>query len=161
MKEIQLTQDQVSLVDDEDYEYLNQWKWSAHYSPSVSSYYAVRNSSRTTGKALIYMHRVITKAIKGLQCDHINHNTLDNRKENLRVCSVSQNHQNKDKYKNNKSGYKGVSRHGLKWRAQLVVNGVFYLQESFENKEDAARAYDKAAKQYHGEFAYLNFPENQ
>lgn len=157
MKTIELTQGQVALVDDEDYEYLNQWNWHAQYSPSMNSYYAVRDSSRKSGKrASIRMNRVIMDVDSSFDVDHKNHNTLDNQKENLRICSKSQNMYNKNTYKNNSSGYKGVSLHGKKWRAKITVNKNTINLGSYDTKEEAVIMYDNAAREYHGEFAKTN-----
>ena len=70
-----------------------------------------------------YLHRFVLKAKKGENVDHINGNKLDNRKENLRKCTRSQNFANRKKYTNNTSGYKGVSKHGNKWQADIQING--------------------------------------
>lgn len=92
------------------------------------------------------------------QVDHINGDGLDNRKSNLRICNGSQNRCNKGKPKNNTSGYKGVTWHtpNKKWVAQIAVNGKHSYIGSFKTKEEAAKAYNKKAKELHGEFARLN-----
>ena len=115
------------------------------------------------------MHREITNAPKGMQVDHINGNTLDNRKENLRVCTRSQNMMNRGKQNNNKSGYKGVSYMKKKdpnyeypkpWRAQIKcpTNQKVIHLGCYKYPEQAARAYDKKAIELFGEYAQLNFP---
>ena len=109
MKEIQLTQGKVALVDDEDYEYLNQWKWYANEWKG-GKLYAVRNV-RKNKQYIGYesMHRLLSSnKDKKLVTDHINGNTLDNRKSNLRICTISENTKNRQIQKNNKSGFKGV-----------------------------------------------------
>lgn len=95
----------------------------------------------------------------GFWVDHINGDTLDNRRSNLRLCTVSGNNHNRMKSKNNTSGYKGVSwlKQNQKWRAYIKVNSKDKHLGCYLDKEDAARAYDKAAKEYFGEFARLNF----
>jgi hypothetical protein len=106
------------------------------------------------------MHRQIANPPDGKEVDHINGVTLDNRRENLRVCSHSQNmHNRRLRQKNNKSGYKGV--HWLartkRWVAEIRVNGKSRHLGYFTEKTDAARAYDTAAAECFGEFAHLNF----
>jgi len=94
MKEIELTQGQVAIVDDEDFEYLSQWKWRASWHENNKSFYAAR-ADRSTGKyKTIYMHRLIMQTESGLECDHIFHNTLDNRKSVLRNVTRSENQRN-------------------------------------------------------------------
>jgi hypothetical protein len=95
------------------------------------------------------------------EIDHRNRNATDNRWVNLRRATVSQNNANKGLQKNNKSGFKGVYKESDsgKWRAVLKFNKTTIHLGRFEVAEEAARAYDKAAKEHHGEFAFLNFPE--
>jgi hypothetical protein len=93
--------------------------------------------------------------------DHINHDRLDNRKENLRVCIQADNNLNKSKYKNNTSGYKGVVKHPSQnlWQAQVKHRGKIYKSKYFNTKEEAARAYNELAMKHHGEFACPNTVE--
>jgi hypothetical protein len=102
MKKIQLTKNKYALVDDEDYEELNKYNWYYSYQG-----YAVRTNHRLN--KCIYMHRIIMNPLDYKQVDHINHNKLDNRKENLRICDRFQNLQNSKIRLDNKSGIKGVS----------------------------------------------------
>lgn len=134
MKKIKLTQGKYALVDDEWYEYLNQFKW-CYYAGG----YAARQTQKRRKKRTIYMHRQIADTPPGLDTDHINGDKLDNRSENLRVIS---HHDNLRSYmkldKRNRSGYRGVSRtRSGKWRAR--VGRKVYLG-SFETPEDAAKA---------------------
>lgn len=99
MKKIKLTKGQFALVDNEDFEYLNQFNWTSH-----TAGYAVGH----VNKKLIFMHRLINKTPKGFETDHINRNKLDNRKSNLRSVTQAQNRFNTGLQKNNTSGYKGV-----------------------------------------------------
>jgi hypothetical protein len=153
MKEIQLTKGKKALVDDVDYEYLSQWKWH------VGSHgYAVRTSSDAS-KRKILMHRVIMQTSEKMEADHISGDKLDNRRSNLRHADSSQNKMNKGPQCNNKSGYKGVCWHSQKekWHAQIKCRDVKKSLGLHLSSEDAARAYDRAAIEYFGEFAYLNF----
>ncbi len=149
MKEILLTQGKVAIVDDEDFEWLNQWKWCAKKGPNTS--YAKRATQ-------LYMHRLILSAEKGMFVDHINGNGLDNRRENLRVCTHAENMRNSKLSIKNTSGYKGVywcKKRSL-WIANIQNNGKVKNLGGFKIKELAARAYNEAAHNFHGEFARLN-----
>jgi hypothetical protein len=105
------------------------------------------------------MHRVIMKTPEEMDTDHINHDQLDNRRENLRICTRSENKRNSVAYKTNTSGFKGVtfSRHTNKWQAQIKVGDLEKYLGYFSKLEAAAHAYDDAAKKYYGDFAKLNF----
>lgn len=109
MIEIPLTQGQVALVDDEDFELVSQYKWCAGWDPTSHSFYAQARAPTQNGKQVtIRMHRLIMNAKPGEQVDHIHHKTLDNRKSELRVCSRNQNQHNSFRHTDNSSGYKGV-----------------------------------------------------
>jgi hypothetical protein len=152
MREIELTQGKSALVDENEFKYLNQWKW--HYSNG----YAVRHNSelyKETGlRRLVRMHRVITSAPDDMHVDHINGNKLDNRKHNLRVCTKGQNNTNVDKRKKNK--YRGVQFLDGKYRAKIGVDGRQVPLGSFDTEKEAAIAYNRAALRFHGDFAILN-----
>lgn len=139
--------DKFAIIDDEDFDLLNQYKWriDAHG-------YAV------TGKKNIFMHRMIMRAKKGQIIDHINHDTLDNRKINLRFCVSVENSRNRQLNKNNSSGYKGVSLHKMcgKWQARIKLPNKRKSLGLFSDRVEAAKAYNKAAKLYYGEYAYTN-----
>lgn len=154
MKKIKLTRGQVALVDDEDFESLNKFKWHVRASKNTDNYYAVRHDKLK----MISMARQIQKAPKGLVVDHINGVTLDNQRKNLRICTQSQNMMNRCKYKTNNSGFKGVSwgKASKKWRAQINVSGKKIHLGHFKNKEDAYQAYCGACIKYHGEYANRN-----
>lgn len=157
MKEMPLTQGQVALVGDEDYEFLSRWKWGLKSSGKQK--YAVRVECLPRRRA-IGMHNAIMMPPDGYVVDHINGNGLDNRRENLRVCTAAENRRNSRRYSNNKSGYKGVSwsSEKCKYRACLYINGNRKFLGYFLLPEKAALAYDEAARFYFGEYANLNFP---
>lgn len=157
MKKIKLTKGQYTIVDDEDFEWLNSYTWYAAFQYSNGKYFA---ESHTCGKAKCLstrkMHRIITNAPHGMEVDHINGNSLDNRKSNLRVCSKSENMMNRDAPAHNKCGYKGVHRNGKRWRARIIVSGTIIELGYHDSPEEAAHAYNLAAPKYHGKFAKLN-----
>lgn len=162
MKKIPLTRGKFALVDDEDFEWLNQWKWRVGARRNRSTIYAVRAGRKAELKCTYFMHRIVTDCPDGLQVDHINHDGLDNRRENLRVCTRNGNQWNRRKTKARVSSiYKGVCsfKKTKKWRALIKINGKKIYLGLFKQEIDAAKAYDTAAKKYFGEFAYLNFPE--
>ena len=155
MKEIILSSGDVCLVDDNDYDFVNQWRWK----PIKSNIYAGRNVRGTGGKkwGCVLMHRLITDAVAGQQVDHINHMTLDNRSENLRLCDQAQNNANSKGCLKRASKYKGVSRNGSGWIARIKKNGVCTRLGTYKDEEAAARAYDAKALEFYGDFAYTNF----
>lgn len=156
-KEIKLTQGKFALVDDEDFEWLNQWKW--HVIKGKSGMLYAERSIRNNGKRINFlMHREIIKTPKGMNTDHENRNGLDNRRDNLRYCTKSQNAMNTEKNKDNKSGYKGVGWHKLsqKWRARITVKGKEKYLGLFDAPQEAAIIYNKKAIELFGEFARLN-----
>jgi hypothetical protein len=144
-----------AIVDPEDYQKLAGHNWLLCKNDS-KNYYAVR----LEGNNLVRMHRVIMNAPKGKIVDHRNHEGLDNTKRNLRFATHSQNVCNSRRTKKGSSKYRGVSwiTRYKKWRAYIYYDGKYKCLGYFDNEEDAARAYDEAAKIYHGEFAMLNFP---
>ncbi len=166
MKLIPLTLGKFAMVDDEDYEWLNQWKWHAHYNRHGHYPYAQRvfivNKKLTWrwrgNQQIIFMHRVILNTPAGLFTDHIDRNTLNNQRKNLRICSTSQNSMNSKMKKNNTSGFKGVDFHkrNKRWRVTIQLNEKRYFIGNFKNKIEAAQSYNEAALKYHGEFACLN-----
>lgn len=153
MKEIQLTRGKVALVDDEDFEWLNQWKWH------VSKYgYAMRHFILQDGKRTKkYMHRQILELEKGdgKFVDHIDGNILNFCRSNLRICSKPENNRNQCIRKNNTSGFKGVCWHkaSRKWMAHITGNGNYQYLGLFHTPEAAYAAYCEAALKQHGEFA--------
>jgi AP2 domain. len=153
MKLIPLTQGLFAKVDDGWFEELNQYKWYAH--KNGSTYYA----EREVAGGPVFMHRVIMNTPKDLVVDHIDHNGLNCLEENMRNCTRQQNRMNL--LPHGKSKYLGVSYHTTKGytyiKASIRHDGVTRHIGLFPTEEDAARAYDEKAKEYHGEFANLNF----
>lgn len=152
MQKIPLTQGKVAIVDDEDFELLNQYKWVAHW--NGRNWYA-RGSN---GKPQLYMHRFILKARRGRWVDHINSNGLDNRRSNIRTCSPVQNNQNQRIKVGGTSKYKGVSYDKInkKWRASINVKKRFINLGRFKTEIEAATAYNRAAKRHFHQFAHIN-----
>lgn len=160
MKQIKLTQGQVAIVDDWWFDELNRYKWQAFWNVYTNSFYA-RRQDFFNKQNKIHMHAVIARTPKGMVTDHINHDTLDNREENLRVCTASQNMMNSDKRIGNTSGYKGVFKNGSGWMARIRAGGEMQYLGTYRAPEEAARAYDVAAKRLHGEFAVFNFSDKK
>lgn len=151
---IPLTQGQFAKVDAEDFERLSKYKWRAYWNPRAKSFYAVRWSPRNHyERRLIYMSREILNAQSGVQVDHIFHDTLDNRKSQLRPCTQTENSRNHRTARRNKSGLKGVTSDGNRWRATIRVNGLQKHLGSFKTPEQAHEAYKNAALEMHGKFA--------
>lgn len=155
MKTIQLQRGLVAIVDDEDFKMVSEFKWWAggHKKRLYShGYYRKSYNSRLTQ----YMHRLVMKAPRGMDVDHINHNTLDNRKSNLRLATRSQTNQNRIGTKRYKGVYFDRDRKGKRWRANIkIFKRVKYLGR-YATAAEAATAYNKAAIKEFGEFAYLN-----
>ncbi len=155
-REIPLTRGRVALVDDEDYIRLSPYKWYA----TTAGYAATRSDPDHPGRHH-YMHRVIMQARRGQIVDHINGDTLDNRRANLRFVTQTQNLQNSRPNRRTRSGYKGVNWnkvHGW-WEACIQVNGVRHHLGTFDDPLIAAKAYDAAARTFFGPYAWPNFPD--
>jgi hypothetical protein len=152
MKEIKLTQNKVALIDDEDFERINQYKWYAQ--KQKNNFYARRWIRVGKYKQLaIRMHREIINAPKGSDVDHIDHNGLNNQRSNLRVCSRSQNLMNL----NLNNGYKCVYLLSSgRYKCQIHYNKINYYYGTYDTPEEAALVYNKKAKELFGEFANLN-----
>ena len=143
MKLIPLTQGQFAKVDDDNYEELIKYNWSAHYSAFIKNYYCTRSVIDENGKKItLRMHSQILGDCKGYIVDHINHNPLDNRKENLRKVTYKENNKNSSLSKRNKSGFNGVYfvLSIKKWRALIRVDGKLLNLGLFKNKNDAINA---------------------
>jgi hypothetical protein len=146
-KQIPLTQGKVALVDDEDYERLNSFKWCAQ--KSRNTYYAIRSVKNNGKNHTIRMHLMLIDVPKDMNTDHINNNGLDNRKENLRVVTIRENQQNRIASINKTSKYVGVSwnTRDKRWRAQIYHNGVHRDLGNYKDEEDAHEAYLKACEE--------------
>lgn len=150
MARIELTQGQTALVDDEDYEYVSQWKW--HARRDGNTFYAVRRPYKG-GKQqkIVYMHKIVAQrlGIKGI-ADHINGNGVDNRRSNLRQATNKQNIENQRLQRCNKSGHRGVCwfKRDSKWQASIKHNGRNIHLGRFDSIEDAVSARRKAEKKY-------------
>lgn len=158
MKEIRLTQDQVTLVDDEDYEWLSKHKWYAQWGRYTYRAYRMKENRAVS------MSVVIMQPPQGMEVDHVNGVTLDNRRINLRIATSSQNKMNRGGNHKSTSRFKGVSYYTDRdsWVAQIKPPGAKckYLG-AFSNEEEAARAYDTVARELYGKYAFLNFPQEK
>jgi hypothetical protein len=163
VKRIELTQGKVALVDDEDYEWLSKWSWCYFKYPKASTGYASRTDRSGGKQRKVLMHREILHAGEGEIVDHRDMDGCNNVRSNLRLASKSQNNANRYRQKNTVSRYKGLFRSGRKrpWGAQITVDGRRIRIGYFDTEEEAAMAYDAAARKYFGEFARLNFPDRQ
>jgi AP2 domain len=158
MKEILLTQGKVALVDDGDYEWLNQWKWCAQL--SGHTYYAIRTDCSGDRRRLIRMHRLIMGEPPGLDVHHVDDDGLHDYRANLLIVTRSQHKSIGRKRRGCSSIYKGISwnKGAKRWEARIKHLGVYLYLGLFDTEEAAARAYDKAARELRGERARLNFP---
>lgn len=158
---IPLTRGHYAIVDEVDYAWLMQYKWRAQKVPH--GYYAMWAYLAPDGKIKhVAMHKLIHPASPGKTTDHKSRCPLDNRRKNLRDASRQQQNWNKSGWKKgNKAGYKGVSRERSWWLASIRINGKRIRLGQFKDADliEAARAYDRAAHEYFGEFACVNFPD--
>jgi hypothetical protein len=156
MKTIPLTQGKVAIVSNKDYKRMMEYKWCAAFD-SNGNWRAVRHSSMKDGKRkTIYMHREIKNAPDGMQVDHRNHGTLDNRRSNLRICTGSQNLQNKRVQSNNISGVAGVCwcKRNKKWVAQIRIDKRRKHLGYYDDLKCAIVARYAAERKYFGKFRY-------
>lgn len=152
---IPLPNGRFTIVDSSDYEWLLKWKWALS-----GNGYVTRNIPRGFTPSerngyIVGIHRLILNTPKGFKTDHINGNPLDNRRENLRIASNSQNLCNRGRPRNNKSGFKGVCKCSdcKSYHAQITFKGVNHTLGYFKTALEAHEAYKAAALRLHGEFA--------
>lgn len=158
MREIQLSQGKIALVDDADYEMLSAYTWRARpVTKKCENWYAYTS----IGLGITYMHRLIMGDIDGVLYDHANGNGLDNQRSNLRQCSGSENSINRQFP--NRTGFRGVevsARQPDLFRARLTVGRKRYRSGWTKDLAEAARRYDQLAIKHHGSFAQLNFDQS-
>lgn len=157
MKRIPLTQGKFTIVDDSDYKWLSKYKW--HARKCGIKYYAARKKCVNGKWHTIYMHREIMNALPNVETDHINCNSLNNTRSNLRICTSQQNKWNTSKQKRKKlSKYKGVSYSKClgKWNAYIQINSKQIHLGYYGDEDNAGKAYNKKAVELFGEFANLN-----
>jgi hypothetical protein len=160
-RRIPLTRGKFAIVDPQHYDRLNQYTW--HVTKNGNTFYAKRNPrvGRKSRAPSIYMHRCIIEIPPGLLIDHINYNGLDNREANIRPATRTQNNRHSKRTANpGTSKFKGVSSYSRekRWVVKIHADGKTYKIGYFKDEIEAAKAYDQAARKYHGEFAALNFP---
>ena len=158
--EVPISRGMVALVDDQDLELVSRYSWTAKLDHLV--WYATTHARHSDNRRyVLLMHRLILPGVARI--DHRNGNGLDNRRENLRPCTVRQNTRNQRPHTNSSSRFLGVCWHkrdGV-WQAAIKPDGKNIHLGSFRSETDAARAYDVAASRYYGEFARLNFPPTE
>jgi len=153
VRRIPLGKGLFATVDTADYEEVRQYRWRAIRN-GRKVYAATRKNGRT-----VYMHRMLMRPRKGYVVDHIDGNGLNNRRCNLRVCTPAQNLANKGPL-GGTSRFVGVYRYRDKWVAHVVCRGKHYYVGAFADEVEAAKARDRKAYELHGQYAYLNFPED-
>ncbi len=160
MRTIELTQGKVALVDDEDGLELQKYNWHVLIERKTVQFYAVRNIRIGPGKqTLQLMHRAILSAPIGMEVDHINDDGLDNRRQNLRLCTKAENQRNRRITVDCASRFKGVTINLSRtspWKARITRDGRRKYLGCFASEEKAALAYNEAATRIFGEFARLN-----
>ncbi len=152
MASLKLTNGEYTLVDDQDYDFLNQWEWHCTVGYAARTEYPQGLKGRGVH---ILMHRVLMGMPDGLQVDHANRNPLDNRKSNLRIATRSQNQWNRGLQNNNSSGSKGVSwdKVNNKWRAAVNMQNKYINLGRFNTIEEAVAVRTAYIANIHGEFA--------
>jgi len=162
MREIPLTQGQVALVDDEDFERVNQYKWHTSSNSTNQTLYAARNICKKLGVwRLQYLHRFILNTPNGLQVDHKDHNGLNNTKANIRNVTRTENNRNGLKCRKiTSSKYRGVGWHKKcnNWRAYIGIAGKHIHLGHYETELEAALAYDEKAHEVDSQHYLCNFP---
>lgn len=154
---IPLTKGYVTLVDDEDYEWLNQWKWCANVTGPYGAYaYRTQSNGSNRTASSIYMHRLILEILEqsGVQGDHRNGNTLDNRRSNLRPATRSQNNMNQGMRSDNTTGTRGVDyvKRDRCYRARVFRDGKEVVIGYAKTLKEARALRESAEKEFYGEF---------
>jgi hypothetical protein len=152
VRHIALTKGKFAIVDAADYDYLSRFRW--HAKEARGRFYA---ATVIDGKS-VTMHQLLMDPPPGKVIDHINGNGLDNRRQNMRICTPQQNRRN-TRPRRKSSAFIGVSRRGDKYKARIKHNGREVHLGTFDDETQAARARDRAARKLHGPFAWLNFPD--
>lgn len=159
MIEIPLTHGYVAIIDDEDAELVSGRKWHARKNQRGKVYAARKRRYQ----AAELMHRLIARAPKGMQVDHIDGNPLNNRRSNLRLCTATQNAWNRRqptvRSAFEKTGFRGLERSGNRWRVRITHYGKRVNVGSFRTPEEAAKAYDAKIIELRGEYAAPNYPK--
>lgn len=147
------------LFDIEDFPHVQEHYWVATTSGYAAHFYYERNENNKRVRRLLFFHRLIMGEPKGMDVDHINGDTLNNRKSNLRVCTSHNNDCNRAAPKNNTSGHIGVSysKHHKGWRAYITIYGKQIQLGVFDDIKEAVEARRLAEKQYFGEFSRMNY----
>ncbi len=158
---VPLTKNLYAIVDQCDLPLIRRYTWriQKHRDTHLAVTMVTTKVNGRTRKKLLMMHRLIAKPRNNQDVDHWNHDGLNNTRRNLRRCSKFENQQNRRKHKT--SIYKGITQRGSRWEASIAFYKNKKYLGTFGTSELAARAYDEAAKRYHGEFACLNFPVNR
>lgn len=152
---IKLSRGRVAIIDPEDAPLISPHRWTFL---DAGRGYAMRAYTHEGKKIYQLMHRLIMAAPAGLEVDHKNGDSLDNRRVNLRICTHKNNRGNTRKHKDNTSGFKGVSLQKTSGRWIAKAKNLYF--GTFDTPEEAARAYDEAARQLFGPYANLNLPES-
>ena len=158
--DVPLTRGMVAKIDRQDMLIVGRWKWMLNQ-VGAGAEYAARGGRRLDGKrGMIFMHRWIMQPPPGMVVDHINHDTLDNRRANLRVCTRQQNSANRRTVTTSAAGFRGVRRCGARWTAGIKISYRYTHIGMFDDAVSAAHAYDRAAREAFGAFATLNFADD-
>jgi hypothetical protein len=162
MKQLRLQNGSVALVDDEDYEELSKFKWYADQRSRSCYIRRLERNNTPEGprQRCVYLHRQIMQPPPGMDVDHINSDATDNRRENLRICTRSQNNQNARRRVDSNQSYKGVwiTQNG-KYASRIYDGGKKVHIGVYDNEVSAAEAYDRKAKELFGAYAKLNFEQ--
>lgn len=156
-REIKASRGEIILVDEADFDQLSKYSWCTN---ATGYAYAYARGTGRKNRQTVTMHRLVMDFPKGMRIDHINRNKLDNRRDNLRICTNSQNLGNSIGY-SKKTKFKGLDLlPNGKWRARINIGGKsIHLGVAFTDR-DAAKLYDEAAIKHYGEFAFTNFGGN-